>query len=244
MKKGKLQILYEDDHIIVIDKPSGLFALPDRFRPDLPNVRSILTKKYGEVFIVHRLDQETSGVMVIAKTEESHKELQRNWSEQTTKIYHLFSLRPVEDNGIIDSPITESTTKRGFYKVHSRGKQAQTKYTVLKYWRDYALVECELLTGRTHQIRVHMRHIGAPLLTDKKYGVSEAFYLSQIKRIKIGREEVEKPLINRSSLHARSLEFPHPISQKVIKLESEYPKDFRALMNQLNKNIKETKSLW
>jgi len=235
--RKQLDIIFEDDHLIAINKAPGIFTLPDRFKPDLPNLRTILTRKYGDIYVVHRLDVETSGVIVFAKTAEAHVFIQSNWSEKTTiKEYKAITIKPAEAKGIINAAIVESNSKKGFYKVHDKGKYAETHYEVITDWNQYALVNCKILTGRTHQIRVHMKYIGAPLLIDKKYGVSNAFYLSQIKRVKFSRDQEERPLFKRSSLHATSLSIIHPATKKSIKFEADFPKDFKAIINQMNKS--------
>ena len=232
----RLDIIYEDDNLIAINKASGMLTLPDRFKPDLPNLRTILKNKFGEIFVVHRLDVETSGVILFAKSAEAHQVLQNNWTKPTTsKVYQAITIKPALNQGIVDASIVESQTKRGFYKVHDKGREAITHYKVHSSWGQYALVECTIKTGRTHQIRVHMKFIGAALLVDKKYGAGDSFFLSQIKRVRLSKEQEERPLMKRSSLHAASLSIKHPITGMPIKIDASLPKDFKAVINQFNK---------
>ncbi len=232
----RLDIIYEDQNLIAVNKAAGMLTLPDRFRPDIVNLRSLLKNKLGDIFVVHRLDVETSGVILFAKTAEAHKILQDNWAKPTTtKIYQALTLKPALENGIVNAAIVESQTKRGFYKVHDKGREAITHYKVISSWRQYALMECTIKTGRTHQIRVHMKYIGAALLVDKKYGSGEAFFLSQIKRIRLNNAKTERPLMKRSSLHAATLIIKHPITGISIQIDASHPKDFKAVINQFNK---------
>lgn len=235
-----IEILFEDEHLIILNKPAGVLSIGDRFNPSKPNLRAMLRKEYGDIFVVHRLDLETSGSIVYAKSEEVHRELSLAFeNQQVEKIYHAICLNPRESSGSITEPIMESSRIRGHYVVHRDGKSAVTHYKVLKTWGTYSLLECHIETGRTHQIRVHMKHIGAPLLVDDKYGVSNNFYLSAIrKKYKRGKFEEETPLVGRSTLHARTLAFLHPVINQHVAVTAEYPKDIRALIYQFDKNLR------
>lgn len=236
--KKQLDIIFEDEHLIAINKNSGMLSIPDRFDPEKKNLKSILEKIYGEIFVVHRLDIETSGIILFAKTAEAHAGISLLLENRNIeKNYLALCIKPQEASGTIDEPIAESMKFRGLYKVHQRGKQAITEYTTVNTWQKYALLSLQLITGRTHQIRVHLRHIGAPLLADEKYGIAEFFYLSQIKKLFLNRNQEERPLLKRSSLHAQSLKFNHPITGDALKLEAPLPKDMRATINQLDKKF-------
>ncbi len=232
----KLPILHIDDHIIVVDKAAHMLSLPDRFDPTLPNLKHLLSKKYGDIYIVHRLDKETSGVMLFARNEAAHKHLNHQFQNgQIDKLYQAITLKPNEDSGIIDEYIAESKRNPGKYEVKSKGKLSTSEYKVLETYKNYALVSIRILTGRTHQIRVHMKHIGAPLLVDSKYGVSDQFFLSQIKKYKRKKEENERPLISRCSLHASELSIIHPAKKIPMTFYTPLHKDMRAVLNQFRK---------
>ena len=238
-----INILFEDDHYIALNKPTGVLSIPDRFEHKKPNLKNELLKSYDEIFVVHRLDLETSGVIVFAKTAEAHALFSELLStQQVDKTYLALSFKPAQESGEINAPIAESLKHKGMYKVHDRGKDSLTKYETLRTWQNYTLLSLKLITGRTHQIRVHLRHIGAPLIADEKYGRASAFYLSQIKKINIHREQEERPLIKRSSLHAYRLEFKHPITKEAVKIEAPLPKDMRAVINQLEKKFGNTEN--
>lgn len=233
----ELNLLFEDEHLLLVDKPAGMLSIGDRFNPDKPNLRAILRNHYGDIFVVHRLDLDTSGVMVYAKNEEIHRLLSLQFAQnEVEKLYHAVCMSPIDNEGIINASIMESNRVRGTYMVHKDGKEAETHYKVLERWSQFALVECKLITGRTHQIRVHMKHIGAPLLVDNKYGRADAFYLSEIiRKYYHGKYEEERPLVSRTSLHSNSLKFTHPVTSELLKVEAPYPKDFRALIHQFTK---------
>lgn len=232
----KLDIIYEDDDIIVINKPAHILSVPDRFDSNLPNLKVALRKRCGDILVVHRLDKETSGTIVYAKTEESHKHLNEQFREgQTEKRYLALCIHPTENEGTIDNNIAESQHIPGTYTVAKKGKHSISEYKVIESFKKYALIEVKILTGRTHQIRVHMKHIGAPLLTDSKYGVSDKFFLSEIKKYKRKKGVEENPLIYRTSLHAHSLTITHPTTNKSMTFTSDLPKDMRAVLNQFRK---------
>lgn len=238
MPKQLLDIIFEDDALIIVNKPSGLLSIPDRYRPDLPNLHKMLQDKYGEAFIVHRLDRGTSGLICFAKTAEAHKALSKQFEDRTpVKKYHaIVQGIPHEEHGHIDAALSPKTT--GGMKVDiKRGKPSQTDYTVLEKFARFSLIEAVILTGRTHQIRVHMRHIGHPLAVDQLYTNKKALFLSDFKRksFNISKNEEERPLLSRMPLHAYSLSLDHPERKERIHFDAPYPKDIRATLQQLRK---------
>lgn len=233
-----LIVLYEDNSLLVIDKPAGLLSLPDRFDAALPNVRRILDERYGKIFMVHRLDRETSGVMIAAKTAEAHKHLNDQFEHHTVrKVYHAIVGGIVEkDTFPINIPITTDTKRKGLMRPSARGKEALTLVTVLEKFRIATLLECTLVTGRMHQIRVHCAAIGHPLLVDPDYGKTKEFMLSSIKRrYNLKKDTAERPLISRLTLHAQSIAFTHPDTSTMVTVQSEYPRDFQATIKTLRK---------
>ena len=232
----KLDILYEDDELIVINKPANTLSIPDRYDPKKFNLRSFLENKYDSIFVVHRLDKDTSGVICFAKTEKSHKSLNMQFqTREVRKIYHLFCEgHPIKDDGLIDQPILKRSDGKGF--IHKKGKPSQSRYKVLQKFRYHSMIEFELLSGRTHQARIHAAHIGCPLIVDPLYGNKEEFYLSEVKKkYRLAKHKEERPLLHRTPLHAFSLQFKHPTNNGTINISAKYPKDLRALQNQLAK---------
>jgi len=237
--KHKLEKIYEDEAILVINKPPFMLSIPDRFRPEIPNLYGILTKEYGKIFTIHRIDKETSGVIVFAKTEEAHKKISLQFENRlVTKKYLLITLGAMhEDKGLIEKAIVPHPHIKGKMVVAKKGKASATAWEVVERFKDYTLVEADIKTGRTHQIRVQFKAIGYPLAIDPSYGGEEAFYLSKIKgkKYKSREEEQERPLMSRVTLHSRYLRLKHPTTDEWVDFEAAPPKDFRAVVNQLQK---------
>lgn len=237
MAKNNFSIVFENDDFVAINKPSGLLSIPDRMQSE-PSLKDMLIEKYGSIFTVHRLDKDTSGLVVFAKNEATHKYLNKIFEErEVEKIYVGIVLgMPAEQKGLIDAPIAEHQTSKGMMIVHSRGKASQTGYEVLDANKHFSLVAFQLLTGRTHQIRVHCKNIGHPLACDPFYGDGKPVLLSSVKKkFKLSKhDEEERPMINRLALHSYSLKFSDEHG-KLMELEAPIPKEFRALMTQLSK---------
>jgi 23S rRNA pseudouridine1911/1915/1917 synthase len=231
-------ILEEDENLVAINKPSGLLTIPDREGKEI-SLKQILKNKYGEIFTVHRLDKDTSGIVVFAKNQETHKQLSQLFeARETIKIYNGFVLgSPSEKLGVINEPIAEHPVKRGLMTVYKKGKESITEYEVLENFKLYSWMQFKILTGRTHQIRVHMKHLGHSIVCDELYGDGKPVFISSIKRKKFNlskNEEEEKPILSRLALHASQLKFE--LNKKTYELEAELPKDLRALLQQLRKN--------
>ena len=235
-----LHILSEDDDYIFINKSAGMLTLPDRFDNSIPSLYHILKVHYGDIFIVHRIDKQTSGVIAFAKNADAHKELNQQFeSHQVKKTYWALVQGTLKnDNGEIDLAIGESSSKAGTMKIDTaNGKKSVTEYRVIERFINYTLVEVEPLSGRTHQIRVHFKAIGHPLAVDELYGNANGIKLSAIKKnYKIKGGDVEKPLISRLTLHAKSLSFHHFRSRQAVTVEAPLPKDFDRTVKQLRKS--------
>ena len=233
----QLTILFENDSFIALDKPSGLLSVPDREGRE-PSLKSILRERYGNIFPVHRLDRETSGVIVFAKDETTHRYFSGIFENRTVeKIYQgIVHGAPPQSQGSIDQPIMEHPAKPGVMVINRRGKAALTDYQVIEELTLYSLIQFRIHTGRTHQIRVHMQALGHPITCDELYGDGRPVFLSSIKRnYKLSKtEEQERPILHRLALHSHSLGFadaagaPHHF-------EAPLPKDMRALLQQLRK---------
>lgn len=238
MKHQMLDELYSDDDIVVVNKPTGLLSIPDRFDTELPNVRNILRDRYGSIFVVHRLDRETSGVMIMAKTAEAHKHLSEQFEHHTVKkFYHAIVSGIIDPDTLpIDIAIGPDPRRKGLMKPTARGKEAHTVLRVVERFRVATLVECELITGRQHQIRVHCAAIGHPLFVDADYGRAKEFMLSSIKRkFNLAKNTEERPIIARVTLHAHALHATHPTTGERMVWEASHPKDFAAALQVLRK---------
>lgn len=239
--KNKIDIITETDHWIALNKPSGLLSIPDREQSE-PSLKDLLNVKYGKVFIVHRLDKATSGLILFAKDEETHKLLSKQFEERTVEKLYLGLVNGtlMTKEGSVDAPIMEHPGKTSFYITSQKGKASLTDYKVLQEFGQYSWMQFQIHTGRTHQIRVHMKHIGHPVVCDELYGSAAPVLLSSIKRKKFKlakSDEEERPLLNRLALHAWKLSFADVDGTRVA-LEAPLSKDLRAMLQQFEKWIK------
>jgi RluA family pseudouridine synthase len=219
-----LVILYEDRDVLVVDKPPGLLTIgtdKDKSRTAyfaLTNyVRKGCARSRNRIFIVHRLDRETSGVLVFAKTEEAKIRLQSRWQETKKEYLAVVHGKCTRTSETITSYLAENKA----HVVYStsdpaRGKLSHTAYKVLKQTKDFALLEVSLLTGRRNQIRVHLAGIGHPIVGDKKYGKADGSHA-------------------RLALHARSISFQHPFSGKQLTFSAKVPRHFNELVGSIDR---------
>ena len=238
LKKGSGGILLEDDAVLVINKPAGLLVLPDRYDHGLFNLYDLLKETFGTIFVVHRIDRETSGIVLFAKTAEAHAQLNTAFEQrQVEKKYRaIVNGNSHTDGACIDLPIGENEHGVRKMKIDTKkGKEARTDYAVIERFNGYTLIEAQPHTGRTHQIRVHLSAIGLPILADPLYGDGQGFFLSSIKR-NYQRKGEEKPLLGRTALHALSLVFIHPVTSRNILVEAPIPRDMEAVLKALRKH--------
>jgi 23S rRNA pseudouridine955/2504/2580 synthase/23S rRNA pseudouridine1911/1915/1917 synthase len=233
-------IIFENADFIAINKPSGLLSIPDREGKEI-SLKVLLKEKYGNIFTVHRLDRDTSGLIVFAKNEIAHKHLSLQFeSRQTKKIYQgLVMGSLMEKKGSINSPIAEHPALNGTMIIHRNGKESLTDYEVLEDFGIYSNMQFQIHTGRTHQIRVHMKDIGHPIVCDALYGDGKPILVSSLKsKFKLAKDvEEERPILNRLALHSFLLGF-NDIKGKLVELEAPLPKDMRATLQQLAKRKK------
>jgi RluA family pseudouridine synthase len=234
------EILHEDPDFVIVNKSAQVLTTPDRFKNDQANLYHLLQKKYTDIYVVHRLDKETTGVLVFARNAEAHRHLSMQFEgRKPKKIYGALVQGHFEETeGLIDEPLAPHPSIEGKMIVSREGKASKTQYTVVEEFKQFSWVECQIFTGRMHQVRVHLAYAGHPLAVDPLYGGAQALYLSSIKtrRFKLSKEvESELPLLQRVPLHALSLSFEHPRTGEWLSFEAPLPKDIRATLSQLRK---------
>ena len=222
-----IEIIYEDSDIIVVNKPKGMVVHPANGNPDGTLVNAImaickdsLSGIGGEIRpgIVHRIDKDTSGLLIVAKNDNAHVKMSEQIKNHEVKKTYIALVRGVfkENEATIDMPIGRSTSDRKKMAVNKNGKNAITQIKVLKRFDKYTLLKVNIETGRTHQIRVHLSHIGYPIVGDYTYSN--------------GKNEFD---VIGQCLHAQKLEFKHPITQKDMCLEAELPQYFKDILDKL-----------
>ncbi|MDX1477451.1 MAG: RluA family pseudouridine synthase [Saprospiraceae bacterium] len=232
--KVKFGIISSDEQVLVVDKPAGVLCIPGRDTTE-PALSDLLKRQFGELFTVHRVDRETSGVVVFARTAQAHRHLSQQFGQRAVrKLYHALvigHLSPPEQ--VIDAPLR--LTGNGNVVVDPKGKPARTGIRVMEQFRGYALLEACPTTGRQHQIRVHLQHAGHPLIVDPRYHSTAPLTITDIKPgAHIAQDRPLRPLLARTPLHAAQLELQHPDGRQVI-FNAPWPKDLRATVNQLRK---------
>ena len=235
--KSAIDVLYEDDFILAVNKPAGILSAPDRYDLGAPVVLPLLEPLHGQLWPVHRLDKDTSGVLLFARDADSHRIISTAFEfGQVHKVYHaLVAGSPAWTETVCELPLTPDGDRQHRTIVDGAGKDCRTAFRLLMRHPFLSLVEAKPETGRTHQIRVHLAALGCSVVCDPLYGKAEPVYLSRIKRRWQGDNDGERPLISRCGLHAVSLSLTHPDSGVSLTIEAPYPKDFRAAVNQLGK---------
>jgi 23S rRNA pseudouridine1911/1915/1917 synthase len=229
-----LPIIYEDEHLLVVDKPAGLVVHPAAGNRDGTLVNALLHHCSGSLSgiggvarpgIVHRIDKDTSGLLVIAKHDKAHEGLAKQFAAHSIDRRYLAIVSgiPRQAEGTIDAPLARSPQNRKKIAIQPRGKRAVTHWKRLELLNDAALVECRLETGRTHQVRVHMASIGHPLVGDPVYGRGKSGHRKLLNQLDFKRQ----------ALHAAHLGFVHPVTKGRLSFDSALPSDMQELFTAL-----------
>ncbi|MFK7923040.1 MAG: RluA family pseudouridine synthase [Bacteroidia bacterium] len=226
-------ILFEDDDILLVNKPTDMASLDDKSNRNLNH----LAKEYNpDLSLCHRLDKNTSGILLMAKGSDNYKAIAGQFAKRKVrKEYHTMTagVHFFEDK-LVDVPLFVSTNKKVSVNRET-GKPSQTIFNTIKAWKSFSLVRCEPITGRTHQIRVHLSTLSCPIVGDELYG-GQDIRLSEFKRkYKFSSRRDERPINHGYLLHAKMLSFEHPRSAERLTFESEYPKNFQVAIKVLDK---------
>jgi RluA family pseudouridine synthase len=244
----EIPVLFEDDHLLALDKPARLLTSPDRDDSQRPSLMGLLHTAIADakpwvrerglncLMNAHRLDSETSGVILLAKNKPALVALANLFGSGKPLRKHVALVwkAPAGDKFEVDAKLAPHPVKLGLTRVDSNhGKKSKTRFEVLERFSGYTLLKCESQIDRPHQIRVHLRHTGLPVVGDELYG-GKKLWLSRLKRdyrLKPGREE--RPLISRAALHAEELTLPHPISGQTVTITAPWPKDLKVAVKYL-----------
>jgi len=213
------ELLYRDKHLLVLNKPAGISVLPEGWDPSAPYLREQLEEQFGKIWVVHRLDKITSGVMVFARSAEAHRDLNTQFERREIgKTYHaIVEGVPEWDRYTARHALHANVGRKHRTVVDARrGKPAETSFTLLKRGQAHSLLAARPKTGRTHQIRVHLSALGFPILADILYGADET-------------DRIARP-----ALHAQSLSFRHPITRQRLSFAAPYPEDFVQALDHLS----------
>ena len=247
----EIPVIYEDEHLLAVDKPAKLLTSPDRYDPKRPNLMRLLhegiekqsswAKERGLTYLsnAHRLDFETSGVILLAKNKPALVALANQFgAEKPSKVYvALVQGNPSERSFTVDKKLAPDERRLGAMRVSPRqGKKSVTNFEVRELYHRYTLMTCKPLTGRTHQIRVHLCWAKLPIVADDLYG-GEPLYLSRIKRAYQQSKTLERPLLDRVALHAESLTVKHPVTGQDVVIKAEWPKDLRVAVKYLRQFV-------
>lgn len=232
----KYDIIFEDEFLIAVNKPSGLLSIPDREGSEI-SLKKLLQEKFQNIFTVHRLDKGTSGVIVFAKNEETHKQLSLLFENRDTeKIYYgLVHGNVTNAHEMVELNMMQHPSGNNKMIISAKGKSSITEYWMIENFKQFSWLKFQIYTGKTHQIRLAAQHIQHSIVCDDIYGNPQPIYLSAIKhKYNLSKkEETEKPILARLALYAASLKFN--LNNKEYFFEAPLPKDLKATLQQLRK---------
>ena len=238
-KNNDFSTIYVDDDIVVLNKRSGILIAADRYNPDAPRLDLIAQEEFGKLYAVHRIDKDTSGIIVYARNIEAQRNLSMQFEKrQVKKVYHaLVYGHPLWETLTVDLPLLPDGDPHHRTVVSKRfGKHSVTDFRLIGSCGQFSWIEARPETGRTHQIRVHLAEKGFSIVCDPLYGGNQKpVRLSEIKRKWNGDTEEERPLLSRLALHAYKIEFTHPKTGETVSFTADYPKDMDATRKQLAK---------
>ena len=233
---GEIPILFIDQDLLVINKSAGLLSLPDGYDNSLPHVKSVLSPKYGSLWIVHRLDRFTSGVMVLARNREVHRDLNTQFQNHKVKKVYLALIVgcPAWQHETVRLPLQVNTGRKHRTVVDlEKGKPSETEFMVLERFADYCLIEARPKTGRRHQIRAHLSFEGYPIVCDSLYATQGETIRHENSAALMESEPFPNPILNRIALHASSLEIVHPGNNQRLHLHAPLPEDMQLAIEKL-----------
>jgi tRNA pseudouridine32 synthase/23S rRNA pseudouridine746 synthase len=231
-----IQVIFLDDTMLVVNKPAGISTLPDGYDPTLPHIRGILEQQVGRLWIIHRLDKETSGVLLLARSAEAHRSLNMQFEKHAvSKVYHaLVNGNPAWKVKTVDLPLKPNGDRRHRTVIDQQaGKIAVTHFKVLERFVAYCLLEARPETGRTHQIRAHLSSIKLPVLGDRLYSKHEDTNHSLSTQLVHQKSNSLTWPSKSMALHARYLEINHPETGEHKKFKAQYPDYFEVALSQL-----------
>jgi RluA family pseudouridine synthase len=245
-----MEILFDDEACLAVQKPAGLCVVPERFSPDGPTLQQQAAaavfgvgedgRPRGDLLVVHRLDRDTTGVVLFARSPAAHRALGLQFQEHRVRKTYLALVHglPEPPDGAIELPLSPSPNRkhRNRMAVSPSGSASFTEYKVRERFVGFSLLEVRPRTGRTHQIRVHLAALGNPVVADRVYGPGHPLLLSELKPRYARKAGVaEKPLLDRHGLHAAGLEFAHPTTGATVRLEAPLPKDLGLALKYLRR---------